>query len=215
MLFSPGEIYSFAVVVFMMIISPGPNTILIMQSAGFLGLKAALYNTLGIVTALLIQASLAGLGLSIILMQLPQIYNLIKLLGALYIIYLGLASWYSAWRLHHTSGNDKGGSELAATVTTESASTSYTKGFITNILNVQTAFIFLALFPQFMHQQNTLAESFFLTLVYILLQISWYCVIITLAHTLRHWLLRTKVQKWVNTVTGTLLVALGVRIAVK
>ncbi|HMM20067.1 MAG TPA: LysE family translocator [Selenomonadales bacterium] len=214
-MFSSGEIWAFSGVVFVMIISPGPNMVLVTQTASVNGSKAAAFNLFGLVSAVFLHALVSGLGLAVVVAQSAAVFSLIKLIGAGYIVYLGASSVYQAYRLHRErleSGEPAAALELAE----ESPRSAYIKGFVTNILNVATAFVFLALFPQFIHPQaSVLLQSLVLTLIFVAIQISWYSSLIFFISKLRSFILRSSVQKWIKATTGTMLVAMGVRIALR
>ncbi len=198
-----------------MIMSPGTNQVLVLQSGVVLGSRAAIYNVLGIASSMFIHAIFSGLGISLLIMQSPGLHNLIKLVGAGYIIYLAMASLLSSHRLYKSNPI----SEIAATVSDsapEASLKSFLKGFTTNILNIQTSFIFLSIFPQYMNQQHGLfSQSLFLTLIFITLLLSWYSLVIALISRVRHSLLQTKVQIGIKVVTGSLLFIMGIKMALK
>ena len=94
--FSFSEIYSYAGIVALLVIFPGPNTVLVMQSVGADGRRAGFFNVTGIVTAVYLNALISGLGLSIIVLRSAEIYGALKLLGACYIAYLGAAGLFDS-----------------------------------------------------------------------------------------------------------------------
>lgn len=211
---SLNELYSFIIVMMLMIISPGANQVLVLQSGILLGPRAAILNVLGVASSMFVHASLSGLGISLLIMNSPGLHTLIKGFGAAYIIYLAISSLISAYRLYNL---ERANSESAATLATPADETciqSFTKGFTTNVLNVQTSFIFLSIFPQYMNQQYGLFyQSLFLTLVFILLLLSWYAVIISLIFKAREYLLQPKVQCGVKAATGSLLLIIGIKMS--
>lgn len=208
------ELYSFIVIMMLMIITPGANQLLVLQSGIIIGHKAAAHNVLGVACSMFIHAILSGLGVSLLIMQSPGLHSFIKLLGAGYIVYLAAASLLSAHRLHKTPPVN-GETELAPGLQTgETAVKSFTKGFTTNILNIHTSFIFLSIFPQYMNEQHGLfIQSLFLTIVFVLLLLSWYTLFIALISKVRHYLLQPKIQTGIKAVTGSLLLVLGVKMA--
>ncbi len=156
------ELYSFAGIILLMIISPGANQILVLQSGMVLGHQAAAYNVLGVASSMFLHALFAGLGVSVLITQLPGLHNFIQGLGAAYILYLAYQSLISAYRLHNQPP-DETAEPGSLPVAAEKISRSFKKGFVSNILNVQTSFIFLSIFPLYMNQQHSLVvQSFFL-----------------------------------------------------
>lgn len=206
------ELYSFILVMILMIMSPGANQVLVLQSGIVLGPKAAILNVLGVASSMFVHASLSGLGISLLIMSSPSLHAFIKALGAGYIIYLAVASLVSAYRLYHSDSADSQNAATLANPPAETALQSFTKGFTTNVLNIQTSFIFLSIFPQYMNQQHGLfVQSMFLTIIFILLLLSWYALLISLIFKAREYLLQPKMQCRVKAITGTLLLFMGIK----
>lgn len=121
-------------------LTPGADTIYIITRSIAQGKKAGIYSVLGIGSGAIIHIILAGFGLSVILAKSILLFNIIKWIGASYLIYLGVRMLL-----------DK--SKLFADEKTEFEKTAlwkiYRQGFITNVLNPKVAIFFLSLLPQF------------------------------------------------------------------
>ncbi|SCM83522.1 putative threonine efflux protein [uncultured Sporomusa sp.] len=217
--FSFAELYAYVGIVALLVVIPGPNTVLVMQSVGISGQRAGLFNVFGIVTAVYLNALLSGLGLTLIIMQSAEIYNLIKMLGAAYIAYLGVTSLVNAYKLHRkkeSTCTNNSSSQAPDVVTQESSFTFYSKGVLTGVLNPKSALFFLAFFPQFIHPGgNIVIQSLILTILYSLVSVTWYGLLVIFMGKLRHFLVRSETQKWLKAITGTILVGLGIRIALQ
>ncbi|WP_434133711.1 LysE family translocator [Sporomusa sphaeroides] len=217
--FSFAELYAYIGIVALLVVIPGPNTVLVMQSVGISGQRAGLFNVFGIVTAVYLNALLSGLGLTLIIMQSAEIYNLIKMLGAAYIAYLGVTSLVNAYKLHRqkeSTCTNNSSSQAPGVVTQESGFTFYSKGVLTGVLNPKSALFFLAFFPQFIHPGgNIVIQSLILTILYSLVSVTWYGLLVIFMGRLRHFLVRSETQKWLKAITGTILVGLGIRIALQ
>ncbi|MDF2856967.1 MAG: homoserine/Threonine efflux protein [Neobacillus sp.] len=214
------EIYSYLSIVVLLVMIPGPNTVLVMQSVGINGRRAGFFNVFGIATAVYLNALISGLGLSVIIMQSTEIYNIMKILGAGYIAYLGLASLVDAYKLHRqeppVATENNGRQEPDIRVVAISGFAFYSKGVLTGLLNPKSALFFLAFFPQFMHQDgNIFTQSLILTLLYSLVSATWYSLLIIFIGKLRHFFARRETQKWLKTITGTILIGMGIKIAVQ
>lgn len=207
------EIINFMGIVTLLMMLPGPNTILVMQTFGILGRRAALYNIAGIVTAIFIHSFLSAFGLSIIIVKSAQTYMLIKCAGAAYIIYLGVISIFSVYN----QSNDTSSVTDKSTIKRgngDSPYKLYTQGLISNILNPKVALFFLSLFPQFIHNHNAvLVESLVLTVIYTLIAIIWYVILMAFVDKMGSYLEDNGIKKWLKTITGFILIGLGVRIA--
>ena len=101
------ELSSFIIVMMLMIITPGVNQILVLQSGLSFGPKAATYNVLGIASSMFVHTSLSGLGISLLIMKSPTLLTVFKVLGAGYLIYLAISSIISAYELRNLSAENK------------------------------------------------------------------------------------------------------------
>ena len=217
---SLAEIYSYVSIVALLVMIPGPNTVLVMQSVGVNGRRAGFFNVFGIVTAVYVNAMISVLGLSLIIMQSTTIYNVMKMLGAVYIAYLGLVSLVEAYKLSRQESpaavEDNGRLEPDATLTDNRGIAFYSQGLLTGILNPKSALFFLAFFPQFMHQDgNIFTQSLILTLLYSLVSVTWYGLLVIFIGKLRHFFGCHQTKKWLKAITGTVLIGMGIKIAMQ
>ena len=200
----------------LMIISPGANQILVIQSGLVAGHKAAIYNVIGVASSMFIHASLVGLGISLVIIKSPGLYSLIQLLGVGYLVYLALSSIASAYQLRNRSTGINDAIAGANEPPSETSLKSFFKGFNTNVLNIQTSFIFLSIFPQYMDFECGLfMQTLFLTLVFIGLLLGWYAVLITLIFKIRQYLLQPSIQYKIKAVTGSLLLVMAIKMFLK
>ena len=216
--FSFSEIYSYAGIVALLVIFPGPNTVLVMQTVGTEGRRTGFFNVTGIVTAVYFNALVSGLGLSIIVLRSAEIYSALKLLGACYIAYLGLTGLFDALRLHRQSLEpvSENGTEFnrVEAFKSRSGTACYWKGLLNGVLNPKSAIFFLAFFPLFLHRDGNIAVQWvILTVVYSFVSATWYCSLVVFVGKLRRLLVRRRTQKWLKAVTGTILLGMGIRLA--
>ena len=219
-MFSLAEIYSYVSIVVLLVMIPGPNTVLVMQSVGVNGRRAGFFNVFGIVTAVYVNAMISVLGLSLIIMQSTTIYNVMKMLGAVYIAYLGLVSLVEAYKLSRKESpaavEDNGRLEPDATLTDNRGIAFYSQGLLTGILNPKSALFFLAFFPQFMHQDgNIFTQSLILTLLYSLVSVTWYSLLVIFIGKFRHFFGCYQTKKRLKAITGTVLIGMGIKIAIQ
>ena len=121
-------------------IMPGPDSLLVMLRSGSQGWRAGSVATLGIGTGVMVHVLAAALGLSALLSASAELFALIKLVGAIYLIYLG----FSLLRQQATGAMERG-----ATLPALSYGQIYRQGVLTNVLNPKVALFFLAFVPQF------------------------------------------------------------------
>jgi len=121
-------------------LTPGADTIYIITRSIAQGKKAGIYSVLGIGSGAIIHILLAGFGLSVLLAKSILLFNIVKWIGASYLIYLGVRMLLDKSKLF---ANEKAEFEKIDLWKI------YRQGFITNVLNPKVAIFFLSLLPQF------------------------------------------------------------------
>ncbi len=132
------RLYLFVVAALALLLVPGPAVLYITARSASQGRRAGLVSVLAIETANFSQAAAAALGLAAILYSSALAFDIVKYLGAAYLIYLGFNKLFFS--------RDKGTEE---TIAPESLWRIYWQGFAVNILNPKTALFFFAFLPQF------------------------------------------------------------------
>jgi RhtB (resistance to homoserine/threonine) family protein len=121
-------------------LTPGADTIYIITRSIAQGKKAGIYSVLGIGSGAIIHIILAGFGLSVILAKSILLFNVIKWIGAFYLIYLGIKMLLDKSKLFTDEKTEFEKTDLWKI---------YQQGFFTNLLNPKVAIFFLSLLPQF------------------------------------------------------------------
>ena len=121
-------------------LTPGADTIYIITRSIAQGKKAGIYSVLGIGSGAIIHIILAVFGLSVILAKSILLFNIIKWIGASYLIYLGVRMLLDKSKLFADKKTEFEKFDLWKI---------YRQGFMTNVLNPKVAIFFLSLLPQF------------------------------------------------------------------
>ncbi len=188
-----------------LLLVPGPSVLYIVTRSVDQGRTAGLVSVLGIQTATLVHASAAALGLSAILLSSALLFDLVKYLGAAYLIYLGIRKWMSRDEALTT-----------AAIAAEPLKRIYAQGVIVNLLNPKTALFFFAFLPQFADPGRGFLSLQILSLgiVFILLALLTDGSYALLSSSLSGWLRGNQrfaqVQRYI---TGTVYIGLGVTAA--
>lgn len=132
------QLYLFMAASLALLLVPGPAVLYITARSASQGRLAGLVSVLAIETANFLQAVAATLGLSAILLSSALAFDVVKYLGAAYLIYLGLH------KLLVREEEPKNGE-----IQPERLSRIYWQGFVINLLNPKTALFFFAFLPQF------------------------------------------------------------------
>jgi len=132
---------------------PGPDIIYVLVQSVTNGKKYGIATSLGLVSGIIIHTSLVAFGVSAILKQSETIFFIIKLLGALYLLYLAYSTYKSKEEILLTTNTEKKGLLKL-----------YKRGFIMNVLNPKVSIFFLAFFPGFLFSstQSTIVQFYVL-----------------------------------------------------
>jgi threonine/homoserine/homoserine lactone efflux protein len=139
-----GQIAAFTAAATVVTLSPGPDMALVARRAISDGSRRASLTSAGIVSGLLVHATASAAGISVILVRSATAFNVLKIVGACYLVVLGVLSFRAARRTAREP-RGRGVSERPL----RSARTSFVQGFLNNVLNPKPALFYLAFMPQF------------------------------------------------------------------
>ena len=190
----------FIAVALIAIISPGPAILLAISNSLQHGFRKALLSSAGNISGLLLLSTAAIFGLGAILKTSTSLFLLIKITGALYLIYLGIKQWRSKTNLF--SGNSE--------TRQKHGSYFFLQGFLVAITNPKAILFFTALFPQFINLQRELVPQF-LIMTFTFMSLSF--LVLTsyglLANKTKKWFSTKKRAIWFNRTIGSLFILLG------
>lgn len=141
----PQTYYLFLLTSLVLVLSPGPDTVLVLSRTIASGTSAGLMTLFGTQAGNVVHALLAGLGVSSIILLFPYAFDILKYAGAAYLIYLAVMTWRSpaALELDMRLANKRG-----------STLRYFYQGLTNNLVNPKVILFFIALFPQFVHPEN-------------------------------------------------------------
>jgi len=189
------------------IIAPGPDFIYVTTRGISEGNKAGVLSAFGISTGLLIHTLFAAFGLSAIIQASRTAYVIIKYIGAGYLIYLGLRMLINK----NKTPDDK-------IIIENKRKNIFRQGVITNVFNPKAIVTFMAFLPQFVDIKILHPIWQFITLGLILSVMAtiWFVTIGYFAGTMGTFIKRSKaIQKWIRFISGSIMIALGLRLAIK
>lgn len=193
---------AFIVMTLFVVMSPGVDTALITKRTLAEGKKAGFQMALGITAGSLGHTLAASLGLSALLLQSAFAFNVIKWVGALYLIYLGATAL-----LARKSDQNK------QNINEKKPKSAFQEGLLSNLLNPKVAVFFLTFLPQFVtNADRAMIDLFLMGCVYALMSIVWFIAYVLCLHYIREWLLSPKVQLWMEKATGVVLVGFGIKL---
>jgi RhtB (resistance to homoserine/threonine) family protein len=201
-----GDVLAFIGVVAVIVVLPGPDMALVLQNGIARGRRAAIETAVGINAGLLVWAVAAALGIAALLHASAPAFMVLKLAGAAYLVWLGLRALREAWR-----GSDDASAPHAA----PRRASPFRQGLLSNLLNPKIALVFTTLIPQFVDADGpAVAQTLLLAAIFIGMGFVWLTSYALLVAKVGELLKRSVVRRALNAVTGTVLTALGVRLAV-
>lgn len=184
-------------------VTPGPDMAIVMRNTIVGGRGAGLQTSLGVLSGNLVHIGYCVVGIGWLISQSIVAFSILKYAGAAYLIYLGLSSF----RAHRTSLDV---SESSGKVQNR---TWFLQGFINNVLNPKGALFYLGVFTLVITPDTSVAVTLMLIGVMIIICAAfWFFFVTTLDHPSVRRLIE-KFQQVTSKIFGTLLVALGLRVA--
>ena len=188
---------------------PGPDSLLIMLRSGSQGWRAGSVAALGIGTGTMVHVLAAALGLSALLSASAELFTVIKLMGALYLVYLGIS-------LLRQGTSSSVASEPAVSLPALSYGRIFRQGLLTNLLNPKVALFFLAFVPQFIAPDAPQKALAFIVLgcIFNINGMIWcHLLAFSTAYASRKVRLPARLGRWLNRLMGGLFVGLGIKLA--
>jgi threonine/homoserine/homoserine lactone efflux protein len=207
LVFGTHDIWLFILSGLLLNITPGPDTLYIVGRSSTQGSRAGAVAALGIGTGALVHICAATLGLSAILAASATLFNAVKIIGAVYLLYVGIGLIRSAATI------------ATATIATDRRLTSmrgiFLQGFLTNVLNPKVALFFLAFLPQFVDSEAPNPLAFlFLGAIFDINGTLWNLLVARLAAGISSALAPSMTLKqWFNRCVGGVLILVGLRLA--
>ena len=200
---------TFAITALVLIMLPGPDQALITRNALTGGRRGGVLTMLGGVLGVTVHAGAASLGLSALLLASATAFTVLKIVGAAYLLWLGVQALWSAMRSRAAEQAER---PVAAP---RSGSAYLRQGFLSNGLNPKVALFFVTFLPQFLSADSgsPRAEALLLSAIFAALYLAWFGLYIAVVDRLGRWLRRPRVKARIEAVTGLVLASVAVRLA--
>ncbi|WP_434661353.1 LysE family translocator [Paraburkholderia sp. A3BS-1L] len=201
----------FLVAVFLLNVTPGPDTAYIVGRSVAQGRSAGLVSALGISAGCCVHALACAFGLTALLAASATAFTVMKLVGACYLVYLGVRLIFAK--------------QSAPASTTEFAPRAaaprplrqlFLSGFWTNVLNPKVVLFFVSFFPQFVSVTSPHKVLAFLALgvVFVVMSTIWNSFVAWIAGSVtQRFSGKPGIRKWLDRTVGSAFVGLGLRLA--
>ncbi|MEY4101504.1 MAG: Leucine efflux protein [Actinomycetota bacterium] len=203
------NLVSFTILAGLLTLLPGLDTAQVLRSVAIGGRSTGYATLFGILGGVWIWGVSAALGISALLIASEIAYTIVKWMGAIYLVYLGVKMWLDS--KHITTETIAEKSEQKRTF----AKTFFRALFIT-LSNPKNGVFYVAVLPQFLPDQvPAVVGGFLLATIHNALTFTWFSLLILGAGFAKQTLKNPKVQKVVERVSGIALIGFGVRIALE
>jgi homoserine/homoserine lactone efflux protein len=191
---------TFALAAGAVVVSPGPDTVLIVRNTLTSGRDVGLATVVGVQLGLVGHTLLAVAGISVIIASSPVLFRLVAVAGAAYLAWIGLQSF-----------RDRGPLSLGGGGPMVAPFQGLRDAILCNLLNPKVILLFLALFPNFVDtsRRDTSAQLVTLAATLIVINVLWQAPLALAAQAVRRWLDRPGVQQGISRGTGAVLIALA------
>jgi threonine/homoserine/homoserine lactone efflux protein len=199
------SLWAFVGISLLVIATPGPDTALTVRNTLLGGRRGGGFTAAGVAAGQAIWALATSAGLVALLVASEPVFEVVKWLGAAYLVWLGAHSLWSAWRGRAAPGAAVAGSARL------SPATAFRQGLLNDLGNPKMAVFFSSLLPQF--SDASFGSLVFLGLIFAAMTLAWlmaYAVALSMAG---NFVRRRAVWRSIEAVTGAALVALGLRLA--
>ena len=195
----------FAGVSLVVIVTPGPDTALTVRNA-LLGRRSGILTAVGVGTGQLAWALLTACGVASVLAAHQGALTVLRLAGAAYLVGLGAHALWASWHSPSTTPPPR---------PRHGARRSFAQGLVSNLANPKMAVFFLSLLPQFAGPDPSLSALAGLGLLFAVMTVMWLAAYALVVDRARNVLQRNAVRRWMDRVTGAVLIGLGVRVAIE
>jgi RhtB (resistance to homoserine/threonine) family protein len=198
-------ILTVALVHLLAVISPGPDFIMITRNSLMYSRQTGIYTSIGLGLGILVHVVYSLVGIGVLISQSILLFNIVKFLGAAYLIYIGFKSLTSK-----TSSLNLQNQEQKKDISRMEA---VKIGFITNVTNPKATLFFLSLFTLVISPNTPFAVKVFMGAEMSIVTALWFMLV---AYLISHHLIKNKLSKVQHTAEkfiGVVLIALGIKVA--
>ncbi|SFX55862.1 MULTISPECIES: LysE family translocator [unclassified Pseudomonas] len=203
----PHSVLAFTLVAAIAIASPGPATVMAINNSLAFGPRYAVWSSLGNACGLFCLSAAAVSGLGALLASSEWMFNAVKVLGAGYLLYLGVKQLFNKHPILIQEVQPDG------KAITPSRMKLYKSAFLTAVTNPKATIFFTALFPQFINKDVALLPQFLLlTFIFMGLSLASLSVYAAAAAQVKSVLTRPALSIWIGRLVGSAFICFGAAI---
>lgn len=206
------EIVSYILVVTVLTIMPGVDSMIVMKNTMTYQKSAGRMTVLGILAGHFLWIVVSILGLAVIITNSPALFNIIKYLGAAYLIYIGVKSFMSKTLVSTSALDNAEDKEMKS----NGLRSSYMNGFISNILNPKVLIFYITILPQFVAEDSEISgvmQLIILAGIMLVISMSWFLLVVETVSYMKRWLYKPGFQSILAKGAGIIIILFGIRTA--
>ncbi|WP_077214493.1 LysE family translocator [Bacillus dakarensis] len=209
--------YMFIFVSLIIIMTPGPDFILITKNALTINRYAGRMTSYGVVTGHIIYATASILGFTAIIAKSIVLFEVIKYTGGVYLLYLGIKAILSSIKnkeKENTEIKSNLEAELQVAQKNSKTKTSYFQGLASTLLNPKAIMFYISFLPQFIDLKgNIILQSMILAGLFIITVLLWFTLYLYILTYISSWFKKPSVERIFDRFSGIALIYLGIKLA--
>ncbi|RKS85960.1 RhtB (resistance to homoserine/threonine) family protein [Orbus hercynius] len=195
-----------ATIGFLGMISPGPDFFFVVKSSLSYPRRYAMMTCLGVVLGIMTHMVYCVAGIAIIIKTTPWLFSLLRYVGALYLIWLGIKAIFSKVHGNIYLGHNAKKHNISYTK-------ALIKGYLCNLLNPKATLFFLAIFTQFLTVDSSLLDKLTVSVIILLEALIWWPFVVFVFQSEAVQRRYFKMQFIIDKLLGLVLIALGIKVA--
>lgn len=192
-------------------VAPGPDFFMVLRNSLARGRAAGVMTALGIGSALVVHVVYSVLGLALVIASSPTIFGIIRVCGALYLLYIAIKCLLNK----DTTDLEAVCSDAASETSENSPFRGWREGFWCNLLNPKAALFFLSIFSQFMTPETPNALRWIYGGEVIVIVTTWFVLLALFLSTAKIRGVYTKIARWIDAGVGVIFGGVGCSILVQ
>ena len=197
---------TFTLAATLIVLLPGPDTLVVVRNLIRGGRRTAALTVLGVLSGLAIWVVTAALGLAALLRASRDGYTALRLVGAVYLIWLGVNSFRSRAGAH--------ADEIAATSPRKLLGVGYRAGLATDLLNPKVGVFFVTFLPGFVPRGHPVGStSLVFGAIFVVETAAYFALLLMLASRITRWMSQPVIRRRLDRATGLVLIGFGIRLA--
>jgi len=197
---------TFSLAAALIVLLPGPDTLVVVRNLIRDGRRGATLTVLGVLSGLAIWVVTAALGLAALLRASRDGYTALRLVGAVYLVWLGANSLRAKAAKH--------ADEITPTSPPKLLGVGYRAGLATDLLNPKVGVFFVTFLPGFVPSGHPVGStSLLFGAIFVIETAAYFALLLMLAGRITRWMSQPAIRRRLDRATGLVLIGFGVRLA--